>query len=97
MSIPAVVEKVDQDIEVMVRAYLDKITTSLRTQGLKVEAVMEKGKPSERILQYAENSGCDLIVVGTYGYTRATRWRTGSVAMNIIRAQIEIPILLVPT
>lgn len=97
MSIPLVVEKVDQDIEGIVQAYLDRITTSLRTQGLRVEAAIEKGKPSECILQYAENTGCDLIVIGTYGYTRATRWRTGSVAMNIIRAQIDIPILLIPT
>jgi nucleotide-binding universal stress UspA family protein len=97
MSIPAVVERVDQDIEGIVRAYLDKIINSLRTQGLKVEAAIEKGNPAECILRYAEITGCDLIVIGTYGYTRATRWRTGSVAINIIRAQIDIPILLVPT
>jgi nucleotide-binding universal stress UspA family protein len=41
MSIPLVVEKVDQDIEGIVQAYLDRITTSLRKQGLRVEAAME--------------------------------------------------------
>lgn len=97
MSIPAVVEKVNQDIEGIVRDYLDKIAISIRTEGLKIEAVIERGNPSECILQYAQITGCDLIVIGTYGYTRAIRWGTGSVAMNIIRAKIEIPILIVPT
>jgi nucleotide-binding universal stress UspA family protein len=97
MSIPAVVERVDQEIEGIVRDYLDNITKSLRTQGLDVEAAIEKGKPAECILKYAERTGCDLIVIGTYGHTRATRWHTGSVATNIIRARIGIPMLIVPT
>lgn len=97
MSIPSVVEKVDKDIEGIVKDYLDKITMSMRTQGVKVESAIEKGNPSECILQYAQTTDCDLIVIGTYGYTRAIRWGTGSVAMNIIRAKIEIPILIVPT
>jgi len=97
MSIPAVIERVDQDIEGIVKAYMDEITQSLQTQGLSVEAVIEKGNPAEGIIQYAEKTGCDLIVIGTYGYTRPTRWRTGSVAIKIIRAQADIPILIVPT
>jgi nucleotide-binding universal stress UspA family protein len=81
----------------IVKSYLDKITMSLHSQGLKVEASIEKGNPAECILQCAEITGCDLIVIGTYGYTRAIRWCTGRVAINIIWAQIDIPILIVPT
>lgn len=97
MSIPAVVERVDHDIEGIVNDYLDDIIKSLETQGLEVEPAIEKGKPAERILQHAEKTGCDLIIIGTYGHSRALRWPTGSVAINIIRARIDIPILLIPT
>lgn len=97
MSIPSVVEKVDQEVEGIVKDYLEEITSSLRTQGLDVETAIEKGKPAECILQYAKRTGCDLIVIGTYGYTRAIKWRTGSVANNILRARMDIPILIIPT
>jgi len=97
MSIPSVVEKVDRDIDGIVKDYLDEIINSIRKQGLDAESAIEKGKPAERILQYAKKTGCDLIVIGTYGYTRAIRWGTGSVANNIMREQIDIPILIIPT
>lgn len=97
MKIPSVVEQVEQNIGAIVEHYLDEVTNSLREKGLDVEAVMKKGKPAERILEYAKSADCDLIILGTYGYTHALGWRLGSVANNIVRARIEIPLLIIPT
>ena len=37
--------------------------------GVKVEPVYLKGVPAEKILEYAEESDIDLIVMGTQGLT----------------------------
>ena len=97
MSIPTVVERVDENIMGIVNDYLDNIKKSLEAQGLEVDTVIEKGHPAERILQYIEKTECDLIIIGTQGYTHSLRWRTGSVSINIIRAGLDIPVLLIPT
>lgn len=63
-------------------AYVEKLG---KEAGVKVEPVFLKGIPAEEILDYAEENGIDLIVMGTQGLTGIKRFLIGSVAENVLR------------
>jgi len=62
--------------------------------GVKVEPVYLKGVPAEKILEYAEESNIDLIVMGTQGLTGVQRFLIGSVAENVLRHS-KVPVMIV--
>jgi nucleotide-binding universal stress UspA family protein len=68
----------------------------LRTQGLRVRgAVLVSDKPeAEAIVAYAENEGCDLIVMSTYRQSALSRWFLGSVGEKL-RQRSSVPVLFV--
>ncbi|KTG10905.1 universal stress protein UspA [Haloprofundus marisrubri] len=53
-----------------------------------------EGKPDEEILQYADEHGIDLVVMGTHGRTGVKRRLLGSVTERVIRDG-DIPVLTV--
>ena len=53
--------------------------------GLKVERVHLVGIEGETIVRFADQTDCDLIVMGTHGYGGFTRFLLGSVADYVIR------------
>jgi len=50
-----------------------------------VERLLEEGEPAAVILRKAEETACDLIVMGTHGRTGALRQLLGSVAEEVTR------------
>ena len=56
-------------------AYIEKLG---KEAGVKVEPVFLKGIPAEKILEYAEESNIDLVVMGTQGLTGVKRFLIGS-------------------
>jgi nucleotide-binding universal stress UspA family protein len=66
-----------------------------RDSGVGVETAVVEGKPSREIVRYAENEGCDLIVMGTHGRGGIDRLLLGSVAESVIRAS-SVPVTTVP-
>jgi nucleotide-binding universal stress UspA family protein len=65
-----------------------------KTAGIKVEPVTLEGHPAEKILEFAEQEGIDIIVMGTLGKTGLERFLLGSVAENVVRHS-KIPVLVV--
>lgn len=63
--------------------------------GVKVETAILEGNPTDSILEYAENNGIDLIVMGTLGKTGIRRFLLGSVAENVVRHSTN-QVLVVP-
>lgn len=49
------------------------------------EVVVKRGNPVDVILAQAEESNCDLIVMGTHGRTGLSRLLMGSVAEAVVR------------
>jgi nucleotide-binding universal stress UspA family protein len=66
-----------------------------RDSSVGVETAVVEGKPSREIVRYAENEGCDLIVMGTHGRGGIDRLLLGSVAESVIRAS-SVPVTTVP-
>lgn len=64
--------------------------------GQSLEGVVVRDRrPEVEILAAADQTGADLIVVGTHGYSGMKRWLLGSVSERVLRAA-TVPVLLVP-
>ncbi|QSG05603.1 universal stress protein [Halapricum desulfuricans] len=69
----------------VIEAYADEVA---------VERKIVEGSPSRRIVQYAEDEGMDLIVMGTHGRGGIDRLLLGSVAERVVRTS-SVPVLTV--
>jgi nucleotide-binding universal stress UspA family protein len=58
------------------------------------ERVLLDGRPSAEIVDYADETDCDLIVMGTHGRGGIDRLLLGSVAERVVRTS-EVPVLTV--
>jgi nucleotide-binding universal stress UspA family protein len=61
-----------------------------------VEHKLVEGDPATEILRVAREAGCDLIVLGTHGWTGLRRLLMGSVAETVVR-KAPCPVLTVKT
>jgi nucleotide-binding universal stress UspA family protein len=62
--------------------------------GVDVVGDVTDGRPSDRILGYADERNIDLVVMGTHGRTGVGRVLLGSVAERVARHS-DVPVLLV--
>jgi nucleotide-binding universal stress UspA family protein len=75
-------------------AYIAKITDQLKAQGLTVTSSIGQGAVADVIVDYAESTGADLIVMSTHGRAGVQRWLLGSVADRVLHGA-KAPVLLV--
>ncbi len=61
---------------------------------VRLERRLEEGDAATQILRVAEETGCDLIVLGTHGRTGLGRLLMGSVAEQVLR-RASCPVLTV--
>jgi nucleotide-binding universal stress UspA family protein len=66
-----------------VNLVLDTAAADARKEGIEVQTHPVEGDPAEAILNVAEETKADLIVVGNKGMTGARRFLLGSVPNNI--------------
>ncbi|MFN0055516.1 MAG: universal stress protein [Planctomycetales bacterium] len=64
------------------------------SEGLKIERVWRHGKPHIEIIDYADDSQVDLIIIGTHGRGVAAHLLLGSVAEKVVRKS-PCPVLTV--
>ena len=66
-----------------VNLVLDAAAAAARKEGIEVQTHPIEGDPAEGILNVAEETNADLIVVGNKGMTGARRFLLGSVPNNV--------------
>jgi nucleotide-binding universal stress UspA family protein len=66
-----------------VNLVLDAAAASARKEGIEVQTHPVEADPAEAILNVAEETDADLIVVGNKGMTGARRFLLGSVPNNV--------------
>ncbi len=66
-----------------VNLVLDGAAAAARKEGIEVQTHPVEGDPAEAILNVAEETDADLIVVGNKGMTGARRFLLGSVPNNV--------------
>ncbi len=66
-----------------VEATLDEAAELAREQGVAADVHARQGDPADAILDVAEETGADLVVVGNKGMTGAKRFLLGSVPNKV--------------
>lgn len=80
---PAVSPEDPADVEARSQA-LAEARKYLEEKGITGQYVTGHGNPADVIVQEAEESGADLIIVGTRGHNAAQRAILGSVSTNVV-------------
>ncbi|OWJ54948.1 hypothetical protein Pdsh_04435 [Pyrodictium delaneyi] len=95
LLIPEVTEL--SEIEKPARERLGKLVKEIReAAGLEnVESALLVGDPAEELVNFAEASGCDLIVVGRRGRGGLERLILGSVSSKIVSISHRVDVLVV--
>jgi nucleotide-binding universal stress UspA family protein len=75
--------------------YLKEAAMRLESGGVKVETVVREGAAAENIVQYAQENGIDLIIMGTRGQGGIQRFLLGSTTDRVLRTG-HLPVLVVP-
>ena len=76
------------------RLYLERVADRVREDGLAVRVEVIRGCPYHEIIEYAQTSDVDLIVICARGLSGISRWLMGSVADRVVRGA-DVPVLLV--
>jgi nucleotide-binding universal stress UspA family protein len=86
---------VDEKQKEAVEKYLANLAEELKKKGLRVTATVRTGQQvAVEIIDFAKESGAELIVMCTHGRSGITRWMLGSVALKLL-TRGETPILLI--
>ncbi|MFC4408299.1 universal stress protein [Haloarchaeobius iranensis] len=75
-------------------AVVDEVTEEMVDAGLGVERTVRTGVPYEVILEYVDEAGIDLVVMGTHGRTGVERYLLGSVTEKVLRRS-DVPVLTI--
>ncbi len=97
MTSPNILAQVFKQVDMIAQDNLEEVAEKIRTEGLEVETIIERGPPARRTIEIAQEIACDLIVIGTHGETGMHQWRFGSVANKIIRAETSITLMIITT
>jgi nucleotide-binding universal stress UspA family protein len=75
--------------------YLKQVAGQLtKTTFIPVSTAVLEGPVADAVLDYADESGADLIVMSTHGRSGMERWLLGSVAEKVVRSA-RMPVLLI--
>ena len=72
--------------------HLAKVADALQAKGLKISTEYREGDPAVKIIQGAQDLGCDLIAMATHGCGEIA-WVRGSVAEKVA-PHANVPVLL---
>ncbi len=85
---------VDEKQKEAAEKYLLTLSEELRKKGFRVTSMVKTGQQvAVEIIDFAKESGVDLIVMCTHGRSGITRWVLGSVTHKVL-TRAETPILL---
>ena len=86
---------VDEKQKESAEKYLANLSEELRKRGFKVTTMVRTGhQVAVEVIDFAKESGADLIAMCTHGRSGITRWVLGSVAHKVL-IRAETPILLI--
>ncbi|MDE1920154.1 MAG: universal stress protein [Candidatus Omnitrophica bacterium] len=75
-------------------AYLNRVRLEFQSAGIPAEAQLAYGEPSNEIMKWIKEKGCDLVAMSTHGHGPLKDWILGSVA-DELRHRTNIPILMI--
>jgi len=76
--------------------YLANVIADLPQSDLTIEQSVQMADPADAIVDYAEESDVDLIVMCTHGRTGVNRWLMGSVTQKVLTVA-PCPVIVIPS
>ncbi|MGD9253677.1 MAG: universal stress protein [Holophagae bacterium] len=92
LSVEAPVELLP-DVETM-EEKIDRYAVPLKAAGLEVETAIRKGKPSREIIAHMEETGADLLIIGSHSKRGPLDVGLGSTASALLK-ELETTVLTV--
>jgi nucleotide-binding universal stress UspA family protein len=74
-------------------AYLEKIRSEFRAEGITAEADLAFGDPATEIIKWVRHKGCDLVAMSTHGHRFFADLFFGTTASRV-QHNISVPVLL---
>jgi nucleotide-binding universal stress UspA family protein len=74
-------------------AYLEKVRAEFQSAGIPVEAELAYGEPSDEIVKWVNQKGCDLVAMSTHGHRLIADIFLGATASRV-QHRISVPVLL---
>jgi len=87
-------EPIIEQMEAQAEAYLAHLLQKLEPEVHAKKVIVRETSVADAIVNYATQSGVDLIVMSTHGRSGISRWVYGSVAERVLRAA-HCPVLLI--
>ncbi|WP_435347575.1 universal stress protein [Haloarchaeobius sp. HRN-SO-5] len=86
LGLDARVEAIIDNLEAEAQRLLEEAVEEAHAVGIEpVDRRIESGSPAETILDVADETGADLVVVGSHGRTGLDRFLLGSVSERVVR------------
>lgn len=83
--LPEEIEEYEKEEISKEEKFLREALDIARGQGIDAKTKVLEGEPAEELMDYADNNGCDLIVVGHRGVGGFKRMILGSTASNLVK------------
>ena len=90
---PAVIAKIIEDMDKQTKEYVDEKVSALKSQGIKVSAVIREGSIPDTIIEVAKEFHADVITMSTHGRSGLQRILMGSVAEQVVSIS-SVPVML---
>ena len=74
-------------------AYLEKVRSEFRAEGIPTEAELAYGDPVSEIVKWVKQKGCDLVAMSTHGHRFLADLFLGTTASRV-QHTISVPVLL---
>ncbi len=92
---PELVRSALQDLRGDAEQHVAAAQSQLTAGGAReAEAIVLEGRAGEVLVDYAQQGGVDLVVLGTHGRSGLARTLLGSVAEYVVRHLHGVPVLL---
>jgi nucleotide-binding universal stress UspA family protein len=88
------VQEIEQRNEGAAEEYLGQVINQIGLEPARMQSEVLGGNVAETIINYAKNSGIDLIIMSTHGHSGISRWTLGSITERVLHYS-ELPVLLV--
>lgn len=74
-------------------AYLEKVSAEFQSAGISAQAELAYGEPSDEIIKWVKQKGCDLVAMSTHGHRFLADVFLGTTASRV-QHNISAPVLL---
>lgn len=75
------------------KAYLKQVRAEFEAAGIACEVQLAFGEPAKEIVRWVDDSGCDLVAMGTHGHKLLADLFLGATASRV-QHNISVPVLL---